>query len=247
MIRAANFRKIENDEIPDKLLSIPSAPKKLFVAGDLPIGFSIAIVGSREIHPATTEMIRQMLSELAAIDLDLETNIVSGMALGVDLEAHQSALKEGFRTTAIFAHPINQISSHHNQTTISSIIKNDGCLISESESGELRPYMYPRRNRLQSGLADVTVIMQSDIKGGTLHTYHYAALQKRPILVFNPDIKETKFAGNKVILSNDVKVINEQLHQKGYGVDAYQKQFGHTGLEFKTAQEFISIIGELNV
>lgn len=190
-----------DDEWPQSLRNIASAPPLLWLQGTMPTppkGW-IAVVGTRNPTPwGVNQAIR--LTEQA---IDKGWWPVSGLALGIDTLSHQVAIRKAVPTIAIMGGGLPDIYPRANSALAGQIIEEGGCLLSEQY-----PYTSTvaggllARNRLQSGLASCVLIVQSDIRGGTMTTARYALLQKRPIVCPQPPSDEERSAGVRALLTS---------------------------------------------
>jgi len=109
--------------------------------------------------------------------------IVSGLALGVDTLCHEAALKAGGHTVAILANGLDTVYPGQNRELAARILAAGGALLSEQPMGTpALPKHLVARDRLQSGMSAATIVMQTDLIGGTMHTVRFAALQGRPLI-----------------------------------------------------------------
>ena len=138
----------EEDGYPENLLQIPAPPPLLYVRGELlpRDNLSLAVVGSRRATNYGKEVVRALVPELAAAGL----TIVSGLALGIDAEAHRAALSMGGRTIAVLACGIDQIYPPSNASIAREILESGkGAIVTEFPP-ETPPYPanFPIRNRV---------------------------------------------------------------------------------------------------
>ena len=174
-------------------------PVLLFYKGDLSITKkpAVAIIGTREPSPHG-ELAGERLGEFFA---NHGFNVVSGLALGCDTAGHRGALKssEGV-TTAFLAHGLDSIYPPENTALAEEIVVRGGLLMSEYAVGEHvnRNYLVSR-DRLQAALADATIVIQTGIKGGTMHAVNATlAAGKRVYSVeYKVVIPEGRDTGNK--------------------------------------------------
>jgi DNA processing protein len=171
-------------EYPEILSTIPNPPAVLWFRGDLRHRLrNVAIVGTRQ----PTEFGRTIAATVANHVVERGLGIVSGLALGVDAIAHQATLDAGGYTIAVLAGSLEAPQPKHNQGLAERILDSGGALICET-----LPDVVPSartlvaRNRIQSGLSVATVIAQSGIPGGTLHTARFAVEQGRRLIVPRP-------------------------------------------------------------
>ncbi|MBC7581357.1 DNA-protecting protein DprA [Aeromicrobium sp.] len=184
------------NQVPDRLKSIPSAPKQIFHAGaDLsellqrPV---VAIVGSRKVTPYGQQVTIKLARELA----EQGVVIVSGLALGVDALAHQAALQAGGLTIAVLPSPIEQIAPSSHTQLAQRIAEQGGALISEYPAG--MPALvqnFVARNRLVAGLSDALLITEAALKSGSLHTARFALDQGKDVLAVPGNITNPIAAG----------------------------------------------------
>lgn len=175
------IRDIEqgSPDFPELLASIPDAPRLLHVAGEVPCSGGVAIVGSRRPTAYGLRMARLLAS--AAAKAGVPT--VSGLARGIDTEVHRATLDCGGTTWAILGSGLGKIYPSENVGLAESIVSQGGSLISEFEldDGPLREH-FPKRNRIISGLAWATIVVEGDMKSGSLITAKAAADQGRDVL-----------------------------------------------------------------
>ena len=164
---------------PENLRHIHDAPLFLFVKGELICedALAIAIVGSRSVSAYGRQMTRRLGEGLVGYGV----TVVSGLARGVDAEAHASAVRAGGRTIAVLGSGIDVIypSEHHQ---LSMRIVEQGAVVSELPMGtQPDAENFPGRNRIISGLSLGTVVVEAAEKSGSLITAEYAADQGREI------------------------------------------------------------------
>ncbi|MDO5732941.1 MAG: DNA-processing protein DprA [Eubacteriales bacterium] len=147
----------------------------------------IAIVGSRRSSAYGHSVVEQALRHLAAF----KPLIVSGLALGMDAEAHRVSLRLGIDTLAVVPRSLDDCYPiAHRELKME--IEGLGASLSEFLPGdELRPYHFYQRNRLIAGLADLLLVVEAGAKSGALITANYAAEYGRPVMavpgsIFSP-------------------------------------------------------------
>lgn len=158
----------------------------------------IAIIGTRE--PTLEGVLAgEMLGEEFA---KREFNIISGLAIGCDTCAHKGALKsENGVTTAFLAHGLDTVYPKENSKLADEIIERRGLLISEYSIGtSLRPEFLVERDRLQSGLANGTIVIQTGIIGGTMHAVNTTLENEKPL--FAVQYKDSKLLTQEKVKGN---------------------------------------------
>lgn len=198
---------ITEDKYPPNLKEIYTPPFLIYIKGELIESDinSISIVGSRN----GTDYGKRATYEIASDLGKAGVTVVSGLALGLDTEAHKGALSGGGRTIAVLANGLNFIYPTSNTELGKLIIKN-GCLISEQppEMPALRQN-FPARNRIISGLSLGTLITEAGEHSGTLHTASFAIEQNRQLYAIPGPIYNPLAKGPNNLLKNGAKAVTE--------------------------------------
>lgn len=196
---------------PQRLSEIPSGPLLLWVRGSLQatmVPELVAVVGTRQ-PSVFGQTAATALTEACASE---GFGVVSGLALGVDTLGHQGALAAGVPTIAFLGCGLDAVYPRSNRELAEQIVESGGAVVSEQPFGEpASPRNLIARNRLQSGLSAVTIVVQTDIKGGTMHTARFAAEQGRPVFCPQPRGSHPKNAGIKVLLEQPASKLPEIL------------------------------------
>jgi DNA processing protein len=187
-----------DDRFPECLVHIDAPPPVLFLLGDLNLLArpAVAIVGSRDHSAYGGEVARWLGRAAAAAGLA----VVSGMARGLDALAHAGALDATGHTIGVLGNGIGVVYPAANRALYQAMSAR-GLLVSEWPPGE-RPTAgaFPRRNRLISGLARVTVVVEAAQKSGALQTANCAADQGREVMaVPGPIMSEVSKGTNELI------------------------------------------------
>lgn len=183
---------------PPLLSEVPDPPALLFVWGDVTLLARPAagIVGSRDHSPYGAEAARLLAAGVAGAGVV----VVSGMARGIDAIAHAAALDAGGASVGILGNGFGVTYPAANRVLYERMVAR-GCLVTELPPGE-RPHAgaFPRRNRLISGLAGVTVVIEAAPGSGALITADCALDQGRVVLaVPGPITSPTSLGCNKLI------------------------------------------------
>jgi DNA processing protein len=178
---------------PAALLEIPEPPTHLFLKGDTALleRPAVAIVGSRQHSEYGGEVCRALAQAAAEAGLV----VVSGMARGLDAVAHAGALAVGGGTIGVLGNGLGFIYPRANRLLYAEVAAR-GLLLTELPPGA-PPHegSFPRRNRLISGLARVTVVVEAAITSGALQTATWAQAQGREVLVVPGPITSVSSAG----------------------------------------------------
>lgn len=185
--KGISFVSEESDLFPKRLRDIPDCPYGLYYIGSLPPeeSPSVAIVGARNCSGYGREQARVFAEKLALRGI----SIVSGMARGVDGIAGRSALIAGGNSYAVLGCGVDVIYPTEN-AELYHMLREKGGLLSESRPGaEPRVQLFPRRNRLISGLSDAVLVIEARRRSGTVITVDAALEQGREIFVVFANVK----------------------------------------------------------
>jgi len=191
---------------PARLKEIHDPPPILYCKGDLTDAdeWSLAVVGTRRATPYGRQVAEEMSHQLAANGI----TVVSGLARGIDAIAHKAALEAGGRTIAVLACGLDVVYPPEHKKLAAQIPEN-GALVSDYPLGtEPRGDYFPRRNRIMSGMALGTLVVEGDIKSGALITARLAIDQNREVFavpgsVFSPQSRGT----NTIIGRGEAKLV----------------------------------------
>jgi DNA processing protein len=195
--------KKSSRDYPKILKEIHNAPKQLYVRGSLPKDHNLnfAIVGTR----AASDYGRTLAFKIAKELAELGFNIVSGLALGIDTQAHLGALEGKGKTTAVMGSAIddNSIYPSENLNLVKKIISLGGAAISEYEPGtKSEIWFFPERNRIIAGLSRGVLVVEAPEKSGALITARLALEQNREVFAIPGSIfSKNSFGANNLIKS----------------------------------------------
>jgi len=199
----------DDPQYPRLLRAVDSAPPVLFVQGELTPAdeWALAVVGTRYATGYGREVTRRLVMPLAKMGV----TIVSGLALGIDGEAHRAALDAGGRTIAVLACGLDQIYPPEHRRLAQEIVEH-GALLSEYPLGTLPERRnFPPRNRLISGLARATLVVEAGSQSGALITARFAAEQGRDVFAVPGSILSPRQSGtNWLIQEGAIPVVSHE-------------------------------------
>lgn len=181
---ADELKLLSPTEFPSLLREIPDAPKRLYVRGNLPSTEYkwLAVVGSRACTDYGRRVCRYLIEGLRGYPIV----IVSGLAYGVDAEAHKNALSTGLTTVGVPGSGLdwNVLYPRAHISLAREIVESGGALLSEEEPGaKTMDYMFPKRNRIMAGLCHATLVVEAKEKSGSLITAKLVTEYNRDLLV----------------------------------------------------------------
>jgi DNA processing protein len=165
------FTSLDSD-FPSRLKVQEDSPVLFFAkgSGNLTFERSVGIVGTRSATSYGKTATRKIIEDLAIY----QPAIVSGLAFGIDIEAHRAALAVGLPTIAVMGSPINQIYPAIHRKTAETILES-GLVMSEYAPGsKMTPGNFPARNRIIASLSDALIVVEAAEKGGALITAEIA-------------------------------------------------------------------------
>ncbi|TML51129.1 MAG: DNA-protecting protein DprA [Actinobacteria bacterium] len=196
----SRIRKLRRAEFPELLRQIHDPPRALFLRGAGDVNLlarpAVAIVGARACSPYGAQVARMLGRELAAAGLV----VVSGLARGVDGEAHRGALEAEGLTVAVLGCGIDRdYPAAHAE--LGRRIRERGLIVSEYEPGvEPAPWRFPARNRIIAGLAAATVIVEARERSGALITADFALEDGREVFAVPGEITGSLATGTNRLL-----------------------------------------------
>jgi DNA processing protein len=210
---------------PKQLISIPDASPVLSFKGN-PVFFeqkTVAIVGARNCSIVGKKLACTLAQELG----EAGYAIASGLARGIDAAAHQSALTTG--TVAVIAGGIDQIYPSENKSLFEQLFEK-GLIVAESPLGtEPQAKLFPRRNRLISGLSLGVIVIEAAIQSGSLITARYANEQGKEVFVVPGSPLDPRYKGSNHLLKQGANLITAShdvldILEKSYAIPVNQDE-----------------------
>lgn len=200
---------IQDYGYPARLRDCKDAPLLLFSLGnaDLNARRIVGVVGTRKITQYGQKMCRSFVNELHQLCPD--AIVVSGMAYGTDIEAHQASIECGAPTVGVLAHGLDMIYPQTHRSVAKQMVMTNGLLVTEfmSRSKPLKEN-FVRRNRIIAALSDAVVVVESAAKGGSLITAEYADGYSRDCFAFPGSVGDPYSVGcNELIRDNRASLI----------------------------------------
>ena len=175
---------MQDADYPQRLLECPDAPIVLYFCGNANLNASriINIIGTRHCTEYGRDICRNFIADLQRHHPD--TLIVSGLAYGIDINAHRAALDSGMQTVGVLAHGLDRIYPSVHRTTAASMAHQGGLLTEYMSQTAPDKINFVRRNRIVAGMCDATIVVESAAKGGALITAELAESYHRDVFAF---------------------------------------------------------------
>lgn len=226
---------IEKNKVTPLLFTQPEFPKRLKECSDSPILLyykgnadlnttkTVGIVGTRRATDYGKELTKKLVADLATHDI----LIISGLAYGIDIAAHQAALDNQLKTVGVVAHGLNMIYPTQHHSTAKKMELQGGILTEYSSKHEMHPSNFPMRNRIVAGLCDAMVVVESKEEGGALITAAISSSYNRDVFAFpGRTIDKSSMGCNKLIKQNKAAMIetgHDLLEAMNWNADPTKK------------------------
>ena len=200
-----------DESFPARLKGCHDAPIILYHKGHANLNESrvISIVGTRNATDYGKEMCNELIRNFA--EKSYRVLVVSGLAYGIDIQAHKSCLKYNVATVGVLAHGLDAVYPSLHASIADKMLENGGLLSDFPSKTKIDRQNFLRRNRIIAGLADATIIVESAEKGGALVTADIANSYNRDVFAFPGRSTDIYSRGcNKLIKLNEAVLIENQ-------------------------------------
>ncbi|MBQ9362371.1 MAG: DNA-processing protein DprA [Bacteroidaceae bacterium] len=193
-----------DERYPRRLLECQDAPLVLYFCGhaDLNKQRIVSMVGTRRCTNYGRDICNGFVKELKEADPDIL--VVSGLAYGIDICSHRAALANGMDTVAVLAHGLDRIYPSMHRKTAVEMTRQGGLLTEYLSDTTPEKGNFVQRNRIVAGLSDVTIVVESAEKGGSLITASLAHGYNREVLAFPGRIYDEHSKGCNRIIQNEM-------------------------------------------
>jgi DNA processing protein len=195
-----------SEDYPRRLKHCHDAPILLYFKGktNLQAERMVAIVGTRNATEYGLEITAQLVNDLKPYGV----TIVSGLAYGIDIQAHREAIRHGIPTIGVLAHGLNRLYPNVHRASAEKMQLNGGLMTEFASRSTLVPENFPSRNRIVAGLCDAVIVVEAAKKGGALITADIAMSYNRDVFAVPGRVGDPFSEGcNNLILSNRAGLI----------------------------------------
>ncbi|MFY0592211.1 DNA-processing protein DprA [Roseivirga sp.] len=189
-----------DENYPKRLIPIPDAPIILYAKGNIDLNpeKSIGVVGTRKSTKYGLETTDKIVGSAQSNDV----TIMSGLAYGIDVKAHECALEEGLPTIGVLACGLDHVYPAGNRHVAKRMLA-DGGLVSEYPIGtKADPRFFPARNRIIAGLSDALIVVEAAKKGGALITGNIAHGYDKPVFAVPGQLDKSNSEGCNQLIRN---------------------------------------------
>ncbi len=218
---------------PKRLKLVPDAPNVLFFRGngDLNPVRSVAVVGTRKATAYGKDITDKIVEELTMMNI----TVISGLAYGVDIQAHKACLKRSSPTIAVLAGGLDRVYPSAHKKYISEICESGGIITESIPGTKPDPHLFPARNRIIAGMSDATIVVEAAAKGGALITAHIADSYDRLVFAVPGDVGHTYSEGTNRLIASQKALIYTGVEDLVY----------HLNWDVETKEDFPKILPEL--
>lgn len=219
---------VGDKDYPDRLRECADAPVLFYFKGDIDFNAEkiISIVGTRKSTSYGNSFCDKFLQDISTTIPN--TLIVSGLAYGIDIQAHRAALKYNLPTVGVLAHGLDIIYPSVHSQTAAEMVHHGGVLSEFRSKTEPDRFNFVRRNRIVAGMCDAVIVVESDEKGGSLITAEIANSYCKDVFALPGKMTDKYSRGcNKLIASHRADLFQSAeyfLQQMGWDEQSKKKK-----------------------
>ncbi|WP_143304980.1 DNA-processing protein DprA [Chitinophaga vietnamensis] len=190
-----------DEDYPARLRQCYDSPPMLYYKGfaSLNVPRIVNIVGTRQPSAYGRMLCEQLVTALVAADV----TVVSGLAYGIDIVAHRTAVSLQAATIGVLAHGLDRIYPYAHRHTATQMLEHGGLLTDFPSNTAPDRQNFPKRNRIVAGLCDATIVVESGIRGGSLITADLANGYHRDVFCFPGRVHDWHAAGCHHLIKNN--------------------------------------------
>jgi len=190
----------KDKKYPSKLREAIDSPLVIYTKGNIDFTRkNVAIVGTRKATPYGKQLTQKLVSDLK----DHNVNIISGLAFGIDIEAHKAALNNDIPTIGVFARGLDSIYPAPHRPIAHQMLEQGGWVTEFLSETAGDASFFVKRNRIVAGICDATVVVESAQKGGSLITAGLANDYNRDVFAFPGNIQNEYSKGCNMLIQKN--------------------------------------------
>ena len=194
------------DQYPYRLKHCEDGPIILYTKGNFSLNPSkcVSVVGTRKATVKGRETCEKLIEELSVY----QPTIISGLAYGIDIVAHKTSIRNHLETIAVMASGLDQIYPRLHEKTALAMQQKGGIISDYRSNSTILPVHFAERNRIVAGMADIVVVIESSLKGGSLITADLANGYHRDVAAFPGRPSDSQSEGcNMLIKQNKAALV----------------------------------------
>lgn len=207
---------------PERLKQCEDSPILLYAKGrmELNVPIVVSIVGTRNATTYGKNVCQEIIRGIA----HLKPLVISGLAYGIDICAHRNALSSKLATVACVAHGLEKVYPPMHTSVALEMVNTGGLLTEFPHQTRMTPELFPMRNRIIAGLSDCTIVVETDMKGGSIITAQIANSYGREVFAVPGRCFDKHSSGcNQLIKKNMAAILNgpqDLIDYMNWNVDA---------------------------
>jgi DNA processing protein len=213
---------LEDAAYPNRLFQCEDAPTLLFSKGskkwNLP--YLISIVGTRNHTMYADRVIQELLEGIQHLNL----GVVSGLALGIDGMVHEKACQLNIPNWGVIATGLDSIYPAQHHRLANKMMDHGGILSENTSNTQPLPFQFPKRNRIVAGMSDATIVIESQVQGGSMITAGLARGYNREVFAVPGKITDQKSSGCLALIRSNTAQLYQSptqlLESLGWAVPA---------------------------
>jgi len=192
-----------DDDFPKRLIYCEDSPITLFTLGNFDCNHKkvLSIVGTRKATNYGKEICNNIINDFKNSGFDIQ--IASGLAYGIDICAHKTAIDNNLQTIAVLAHGLDTIYPTQHKKYAKQMLENGGLITEFLTNTTPDKQNFVKRNRIIAGIADATLVIESDVKGGSLITADIANSYNRDVFAIPGKISVPSSAGTNFLIKTN--------------------------------------------
>lgn len=197
---------LTDEKYPKRFLHCEDPAVVLYYKGtaDLNAQKVVAVIGTRKHTDYGQRATEDLIEGLRGFD---DLLVVSGLALGIDTIAHRASVRNGLHTVGVMGNGLEQVYPFSNRSLAHEMLQRGGLLTEFPFGTKPDRQNFPVRNRVVAGMSDITVVVESDVKGGAMITAYLAHSYNREVAAFPGRVYDGKSGGPNLLLKRNIAVL----------------------------------------
>lgn len=244
----------QDKHYPYRLQHCKDSPILLFYKGNADLNNKkvVAIVGTRKLTLYGQELCELLIRDLA----EQEILIISGLAYGIDTQAHKNALKNNLNTVGVLGHGLDRVYPPANYKLAKRMIEQGGLLTEFRSKSNPDRENFPKRNRIVAGISDAVIVVESAAKGGALITADIANSYDRDVFAFPGRVSDSYSEGCNFLIKTNRAALIQHANDLNYimgwekikkNISVQKQLFDDLDVEEQNILEILKVHQELGI
>lgn len=201
-----------DDDFPRRLIYCDDSPITIFTLGKIDLNHQkvLSIVGTRKATNYGKDFCEKLIHDFKEMNIDVQ--IISGLAFGIDIAAHKNAIENNFSTVAVLAHGLDLIYPAQHRKHAKQMLENGGLITEFLTKTVPDKQNFVKRNRIIAGLSDATLVVESGLKGGSLITADIANSYNRDVFATPGKVGDPYSTGTNFLIKTNRAALAESAY-----------------------------------